>query len=333
MNNIVSQANSPVKKIRWGIIGCGAISERFMQGLSAVPDTEIIVAWSRRPESVKSFCDKYGAKACLDADELLASDIDAVYIATLPDSHSQYSIAALRAGKNVLCEKPACINLSDLEMVLREAEKSNLLFMEAMKPPFFPLYRKLKAHLKDDPIGETGYLRAGSSVIGVNDNHPSLSHDLAGGSIMGIGVYEAFLAADWLGGAEAVQAMGNIGATGVDMFSVFQTRHDKGFGQFYTGFEVYGKGDALICGSKGHVTIHHSWWNPVSATIEYSDGRVVELHEPFAAGGLNYEIAHFCELLNEGQLESPVVSHDISRMTIGLLDKVRAQVGLKFKGE
>jgi len=323
----------PIKNVRWGIIGCGAISERFMQGLSAVQNTEMISAWSRRPESVTSFCDKYGARACSSVDELLASDIDAIYIATLPDSHSLYSIAALRAGKNVLCEKPASINLSDLEMVLNEAKNNNLLFMEAMKPPFFPLYKKLKAHLAEDPIGEIGYLRAGSSVVGVKPNHPSLSHELAGGSIMGIGVYEAFLAADWLGDAVAVQAMGNIGDTGVDTFSIFQTQHDSGFGQFYTGFEVYGKGDALISGKHGHITIHQNWWNPLAATIEYSGGRMVELYEPFSAGGLNYEIAHFCELLNKGQIESPIISHDISRKTIDLLDKVRAQVGLKFKGE
>jgi len=323
----------PIKNVRWGIIGCGAISERFMQGLAAVPNTEMISAWSRRPESVTSFCDKYGAQPCSNLDELLASDIDAIYIATLPDSHSLYTTAALRAGKNVLCEKPACINLSELETVLHEAKNNKLLFMEAMKPPFFPLYRKLKAHLTKDPIGEIGYLRAGSSIVGVDSNHPSFSLELAGGSIMGIGIYEAFLAADWLGDAVAVQAMGNIGDTGVDLFSIFQTQHNPGFAQFYTGFEVYGKGDALICGKHGHITIHQNWWNPLSATIAYSDGRLVELHEPFSAGGLNYEIAHFCELLNNGQTESPVISHDISRKMIGLLDKVRAQVGLKFKGE
>jgi predicted dehydrogenase len=333
MNDMAGKENSPVKNVKWGIIGCGAISERFMQGLLAVPNTEIISAWSHRPESVTSFCDKYGAKACSSVDELLASDIDAIYIATLPDSHSLYSTAALRAGKHVLCEKPACINLSDLEIVLHEARNNKLLFMEAMKPPFFPLYRKLKAHLAEDPIGEIGYLRAGSSVVGVNANHPSLSHELVGGSIMGIGVYEAFLAADWLGDAAAVQALGRIGDSGVDLFSVFQTQHSRGFGQFYTGFEVYGKGDALICGAKGHVTIHQSWWNPIAASIAYSDGRLVELNEPFSAGGLNYEIAHFCELLNDGQLESPIISHDISRKMIGLLDKVRAEIGLKFKGE
>jgi len=323
----------PIKNVRWGIIGCGAISERFMQGLSVVQNTEMVSAWSRRAESIASFCDKYGAKPCSSVDELLASDIDAIYIATLPDSHSLYSIAALKAGKNVLCEKSACINLSNLEMVLHEAKNNKLLFMEAMKPPFFPLYKKLKAHLAEDPIGEIVYLRAGSSVVGVKPNHPSLSHELAGGSIMGIGVYEAFLAADWLGNAVAVQAMGNIGDTGVDTFSIFQTQHDIGFGQFYTGFEVYGKGDALICGKHGHITIHQNWWNPLSATIEYSDGRLVELHEPFSAGGLNYEIAHFCELLNKGQIESPIITHDLSRKMIDLLDKVRAQVGLKFKGE
>ena len=70
-----------------------------------------------------------------------------------------------------------------------------------------------------------------------------------------------------------------------------------------------GKGDALIAATGGYVTIHENWWNPASATIRYTDGRVVELDAPFEGGGLNYETAHFCELIRAGQLESPVMTH------------------------
>ncbi|SMD10298.1 Predicted dehydrogenase [Pedobacter nyackensis] len=321
------------KIIRWGIIGCGSVSHRFMQGLQEIPDAQMAATWSRSPESVKSFVDKYGGKTCSNIDELLASDIDAIYIATLPDSHAFYSIAALKAGKHVLCEKPASINLINLEEVLKVAKEQNLLFMEGMKPPFYPLYRKIKEHLLTDPIGEIGYLRAGSSVTDIKEGHPSLSHELAGGSIMAIGIYEAFLAVDWLGDTKQVQAMGRLGSTAVDMFSIFQTEHEGGYGQFYTGFDLHGKGDALICGTLGNITIHKNWWNPALATIDYRDGRIVELDIPFAAGGFNYEIEHFCQLINNNILESPVINHDMSRQMIAMLDKVRAHVGLRFNGE
>jgi predicted dehydrogenase len=319
--------------IRWGIIGCGRIAHRFVQGLAEVPNTRLAAAWSRRDESVTAFVEQYGGIACNTVEELFASDIDAVYIATLPDSHELYSIAALNAGKHVLCEKPAAINLDSLDKILEVAKARNLLFMEGMKPPFFPLYRQLKEYLLTDPIGAVGYVRAGSSVADISPDHPNFSHELAGGSIMGIGIYEAYLALEWLGNTKQVQAMGRFGKTGIDMFSIFQTEHENGYGQFYCGFDLHGKGDALICGTLGHITIHKNWWNPARATINYLDGRVVEFDVPFTAGGLNYETIHFCELILNGLTESPVISHEISRQMIAMLDKARGIIGLKFKGD
>lgn len=318
---------------KWGIIGCGRIAHRFMQGLHEVAGTRLVSSWSRRPSTVNAFVEQYGGIACTSVDELLTTDIDAVYIATLPDSHAAYSIAALKAGKHVLCEKPVTVNLPELEQVLTVAKDCKLLFMEGMKPAFYPLYTRLKEHLSHDPIGPAGYVRAGSSVADVPADHPNFSHELVGGGLMQIGIYEAFLAIDWLGDLQDVQAMGRFSNTGIDMFTVFQTLHAGGYSQLYAGFDLHGKGDALIAGQLGHITIHKNWWNPARATIDYLDGRTVELSEPFTAGGLNYEIAHFCNLLKAGETESPIISHQMSRQMIGLIDRARAKIGLKFPSE
>lgn len=320
-------------ELKIGLIGCGRISHRFMQGLAVVDGVELAAAWSRRQESVAAFTGKYGGKACASIEELLQSDIDAVYIATLPDSHADYSILALNAGKHVLCEKPATVNLSQLNEVLAIAKSKNLLFMEGMKPPFYPLYQKLKAHLQNDPIGPAGYVRAGSAVADLSHDHPNFSYQLAGGAIMQIAPYEAFLALDWLGAMTGLQAMGRFSGREVDMFSIFQTLHSDGYAQLYCGFDLHGKGDALISGPLGYITIHQNWWNPAKATINYLDGRIVELDEPYTAGGLNYELAHFCELIRNGQTESPIITHDLSRGMMAMLDEARKQVGLRFEGE
>jgi len=304
-----------------------------MQGLHEVPGAKLVSVFSRRPETVDRFVEQYGGNACNSAGELVLSNIDAVYIATLPDSHDLYSVLALNAGKHVLCEKPAAISLAVLDPVLEIARSKGLLFMEGMKPPFFPLYRRLKEYLLEDPIGPVGYVRAGSSVADLSRDHPNFSHELVGGSLMQIGIYEAFLAVDWLGATKKVQTMGRFGETGIDMFSIFQTQHENGYAQLYAGFDLHGKGDALICGTLGNITIHKNWWNPARATINYLDGHVVELDEPFIAGGLNYEIQHFCELIENGKTESPIISHAISRQMIAMLDEARAQIGLKFSGE
>ena len=318
---------------KWGIIGCGRIAHRFMQGFAVVDGVELAASYSRRAETVDAFVAQYGGIACRSIDELLASDIDAVYIATLPDSHAAYSIAALKAGKHVLCEKPVTVNLAELDNVLAVAKHTGLLFMEGMKPPFYPLYSKLKEYIADDPIGPVGYVRAGSAVADCPPGHPNYNLELVGGSLMGIAIYEAFLALDWLGPMQDIQAMGRFGETGIDMFAIFQTLHQNGYAQLYCGFDMHGKGDALIVGTLGHITIHKNWWNPARATISYLDGRVVEIDEPFKAGGLNYEIEHFCELVKKGKTESDIITHEMSRQMIGMLDIARKQIGLKFEGE
>jgi predicted dehydrogenase len=320
--------------IRWGIIGCGRISHRFMQGLQAVTGASYTGAWSRRPEIVDAFVQQYGGRAFRNIDELLnAEDIDAVYIATLPDSHKQYSIAALKAGKHVLCEKPSALYVSELEDILTVARQQQLLFMEGMKPPFFPLYRRLKEHLRTDGIGTVGYIRAGSAVADLTLDHPNFSYELGGGSLTSIGVYEAFLAIDWLGKVIDLQTLGRFDGTPVDIFSVFQSRHESGFAQLYCGLDIHGYGDALIAGTGGRILIHKNWWNPAKATISYLDGRTVELDEPFVHGGLNYETEHFCKLIREGKTESPVITHELSRQMLTMIDQARHQVGLYFEGE
>jgi len=335
MNNAVTHHHSGhPATVRWGIVGTGRIAHRFAQSLAHVPDTRLTSVWSRRRAPAETFAQQHGAQAFDSFDTLLQSGIDALYIATMQDSHAHYATAALEAAIHVLCEKPATVNAAQLDRVIASARASQRLFMEAMKPPFYPLYRKLRAHLAADPIGAIGLVRAGCSVPGVPDDHPSLSFDQAGGALLDIGIYEAFLAVDWLGAARDVQTLGRVGATGVDLFASLNSVHaNGGIAQLFCGLDVMGRGDALIAAAGGHVTIHEKWWNPARATICYADGRTVELDAPAEGGGLNYETAHFCDLLRAGETESPIMTHDHSRRMIAMTDAARAALGVRYSGE
>ncbi|SOT39056.1 Gfo/Idh/MocA family protein [Burkholderia cenocepacia] len=322
------------RPVRFGIVGAGSIARRFAQSLAHVPGAMLAGAWARRADATAAFCETYGGTPAASLDALLASDLDAVYIATLHDSHAQYTLAALAAGKAVLCEKPAALNAAQLDTVLHAARDAGLLFMEAMKPPFFPLYRQLRAHLRDDPIGEIRLVRAGCASSSVPEDHSVYRLDRAGGALLDIGIYEAFLAVDWLGAARDVQTLGRVGATGVDLFASLNSVHaNGGIAQLFCGLDVMGRGDALIAAAGGHVTIHEKWWNPARATIRYADGRTVELDAPVDGGGLNYETAHFCDLLRAGETESPIMTHDHSRQMIAMTDAARAMLGVRYSGE
>ncbi|WP_215777521.1 Gfo/Idh/MocA family protein [Paludibacterium sp. B53371] len=319
--------------VRFGIIGAGSIARRFVDSLQAVPEACLTHVWARRPEAAADLAARGQAQVCAGLADLLASEVEAIYIATLHDSHADYACQALAAGKAVLCEKPAALNARQLEQVLQGARQHGRLFMEAMKPPFFPLYQRLRQQLAKDPIGPVRLVRAGFASAGLPAGHSVFRHEQAGGGLLDVGIYGAFLAVDWLGEARTVQTLGRLSGEGIDLFASLNVGFDDGFAQLYSGLDVCGKGDALLAGTRGHVTLHDKWWNPARATIQYQDGRVVELDEPVSGGGLNYETAHFCQLLRAGGLESPILSHTHSRRMIALLDQARSALGVRYRGE
>ncbi len=320
--------------IRWGVAGPGRAAARFAQGLTAVPGAALTSVWGRTLEKAEAFANRFDTPFVAPSlDALLAAEIDAVYVATHPDTHAEICCKALAAGKHVLCEKPAAMNERQLLEVIATARRHGRLFMEAMKPPFFPLYRRLRQQLLADPIGPIGYVRAGHCDATLAPDYPLHFPALAGGGIMGIGPYEAFLALDWLGPLKRVQTMGRLSPSGVDAFAVFQTEHERGMAQLHTGLDLLSRGDALLAAPRGYVILHANWWNPVHATIHFIDGRRVELNEPFTAGGFNYETSHFCDLIREGKLESPEITHELSVGMARLLEAARTALGVRFSGE
>ena len=332
MDHLESEAKLQI--IRWGVAGPGRAAARFVEGLDAVVGACLTSVWGRNPDKTQAFAQRFRVDTICDTfDQLLATDVDAVYVATHPDTHAELCMRALAAGKHVMCEKPAALNERQLKKVLKTAARYDQLLMEAMKPPFFPLYTQLQAHLRSDPVGNIGFVRAGHADATLAPDYPLHFRELGGGGIMGIGPYEAFLALDWLGPLKRVQTMGRLSAGGVDNFAIFQTEHERGMAQLHTGLDLLSRGDALLCGERGYVTIHENWWNPVRATIRYIDGRIVELDVPFQSTGFNYETDHFCELIRRQRRESPVITHALSLGMARLLEAARKAIGVRFPNE
>ena len=320
--------------IRWGVIGPGRAAARFAEGLRDVTQTGLAAVWGRNPDRASAYAEKFSVPSvapCLET--LFTLNIDAVYVATHPDTHADFCLKALAAGRHVLCEKPAALNVRQLQSILAAARAHDCLFMEAMKPPFFPLYLKLREHLQQDPIGPIGFIRAGHCDSSIAPDYPLHFPELGGGGIMGIGPYEAFLALDWLGPLKRVQTMGRLSPAGVDNLALFQTEHEHGMAQLHTGIDLLSRGDALLCGPRGYVLLHANWWNPARASIHYVNGRIVELQEPYTAGGFNYEIAHFCDLIRQGLRESPVIPHALSVGMAHLLEEARVALDVHFPGD
>ena len=86
----------------------------------------------RNKEDARRFAEKFQIGIFTDSiDDFLANkSINIVYIATINHTHKEYALKAIEAGKNVLCEKPMCLNSADQEIVLKAAQEKRVFFME-----------------------------------------------------------------------------------------------------------------------------------------------------------------------------------------------------------
>ena len=91
----------PAQPIRFGIIGPGRAAARFAHGLQAVEQATLSAVWGRKPDRTRTYADEFAVPVVAPTVEtLLSSGIDAVYVATHPDTHAELSIGALAAGKS-----------------------------------------------------------------------------------------------------------------------------------------------------------------------------------------------------------------------------------------
>lgn len=142
--------------IRWGFIGCGEATERrALPAFSQLENSEIIAVMSRTPARAKAFAEKYGIERWYkDAQNLVTDpDVDAVYIATPPSTHSTYAIMALNAGKAVYVEKPLAISYDECLRVNRVAAAQRQACFVAYYRRYLPYFKKVKDLINSGVIG------------------------------------------------------------------------------------------------------------------------------------------------------------------------------------
>lgn len=141
------------------IIGFGNQGEWHYENIrDRIPDIAVIGAYDIRPERGKVI-EKNGIKNFSSAEEALAcKEADIVLIATPNNFHKDYSIAAMKAGKNVVCEKPVCMNTAELDEVLRVAEETGKAFTVHQNRRWDADYRVVKNIIDSNLVGKPYYI-------------------------------------------------------------------------------------------------------------------------------------------------------------------------------
>jgi len=137
--------------VKWGVIGTGTISTAFCDSIRYSKEGKLAAVASRSSKNLKHFSDKYSVDTYDSYDALLNdSSIDAIYIGTPHNSHFDLSLKTLRSGKHLLCEKPMTMNSTEAMILLNEARRLNLFFMEAFMYRCHPLTHKMLELVKQE---------------------------------------------------------------------------------------------------------------------------------------------------------------------------------------
>lgn len=185
-----------MSKLKIGIVGCGNIAlTKHLPNLAKHPDRcEVVAFCDVIEERAVKAKEKYGtpdAKVFMDYRELIKLELDAVHVCTPNRSHSEISVAALEAGRNVMCEKPMAINSAEAKAMLDAAERTGKLLTIGYQNRFRVDTRTLKRMSENGELGEIYMAKAhalrrrGIPTWGVFTN----KYEQGGGPLIDIGTH------------------------------------------------------------------------------------------------------------------------------------------------
>ena len=160
-------------QINWGIIGCGDVTEKKSgPAFNKVPNSKLVAVMRRDAEKAQDYAQRHGVpKWYNNADELINDpDINAIYVATPPDSHEAYTIAALKAGKPVYVEKPMALHTVASKNMAQAAKESGQKLSVAHYRREQPLFKKIKSLIDEKEIGDI-------KLVSINHKIPASKFD------------------------------------------------------------------------------------------------------------------------------------------------------------
>lgn len=316
---------------RWAVLRAGLISGDFATALPHAELGHLHAVGARDVAAAQAFAERFDAPIAGSYDDILdRDDVDAVYIGTVHTAHAELAIAALDAGKAVLCEKPLTTSVADTEAVLAVAARTGLPLLEAFKYRFGPFAERLRDLVAGGAIGE---VTAIESSLGFDAGaHTGRLFDpaTAGGAILDVGCYPVSLAvgvAAWTGqrlaGAHVREADGVVGATGVDVTASAVIEIGSVTARVSTAIVEDVSRAAVIEGTAGRLEIPNVWGSRAEsadvATLTRADGSVEQVTAP-TVSPMAAEADAVIRALRDGRTEVPEMTWDETRAVARLLE-------------
>jgi predicted dehydrogenase len=166
------------KEVRWGVIGVGNVCEKkSAPAMKKIPNSKLVAVMRRDGEKAKDYADRHQVPIWYDDADQLINDpnVNAVYIATPPDSHLEYTKKVAAAGKPVYVEKPMARNHAECLEMVRVCEEAEVPLFVAYYRRTLPNFLKIKSLIEEGVIGDIRYVQ----VVMNQPAHPDVKDDIS----------------------------------------------------------------------------------------------------------------------------------------------------------
>ena len=339
-----------MKQVKWGIIGLGGIASKFADGFQFTKNARLFAISSKNENKLLEFKNKFqiDENFCFSNYESLleCKDLDMVYIALPHSFHHEWVIKSIEKGKNILVEKPATVNFSQMENIKNNLKNKNIFFSEAFMYRYHPQIPKIVDLLKNKIIGNLISMESffgfnaltKRKIFGIkfkkkpNKYNRLFSKELGGGAILDIGCYPvsfsifvaSLISKIDFNRIEVLNKKKEIGPTGVDMNSFAELHFGNNFKSkvFASLIKNLGKKTKII-GTKGELIIEDTW-SPtnislINVTGENKETIKIKCHNNVYA----YEIDTLstCILENKKEPNFPGMTINETLENMRILDK------------
>ena len=302
------------RKIRWGILGYARIArEMVMPAIQRANNSELRVLASRDMAKLAEARSRFpGLETCEGYAALLArSDVDAVYIPLPNAQHFEWSLAAMRAGKHVLCEKPLTLTAADTRTLIAESERAGVRLMEAFMYRYTARTRTVVDIVRSGVLGEIRQIEASFRFPLANPASIKFKPELGGGSLYDVGCYPVNLVglvvdtlaggAPGAGGQPESMVAESIWSGGVDVNFGAVLRYRSGLlATIGSGFNAQKRVLAALVGTHGVLEVPDTYFDPAGAlTLTIGEERR-EIAVP-ASDRYRSEVEDFAGAILEGR--------------------------------
>jgi xylose dehydrogenase (NAD/NADP) len=290
--------------VRWGVLSTAGILRKVLPAVVDSPEVDVIAIASRSCERATEAARRYGIpRAHTSYEDLLADpDVEAVYIPLPNGLHVEWTLAALAAGKHVLCEKPLSPRPEEVDRCFDAADAAGLVLSEAFMWRHHPQAERLRSLVAEGAIGELRLVRSSFSFPLDREGDVRWSAELEGGSLLDVGCYCVSGSRLLAGEPVAVHGEAVEAPSGVDArFAGVMRFEGDVLATFDCGFDMPDRDEVEAIGSEGSLFLDDPWHSLESVIELRRPGRPVERIELPRVSPYLFEFEEVSVAIREGR--------------------------------